>query len=150
MDAQKGKFRFSWWLKWLSRAYQWFSLEIMYSTISSALGFLGFHIWMVLWSIVPFFFPNLVLQYHKAYFLFVFIGMFLVVIALSVIDYYTIQSSEKKTEAFLSYAGESFVKSIENLRRSLPMVLVVAIALIHTMIIWAFFILSILINSKVI
>ena len=51
---------------------------------------------MVLWSVVPFFFPNLVLQYHKAYFLFVFIGVFLVVIALSVIDYYTIQSSEKK------------------------------------------------------
>ena len=150
MNTRVNNIHVSWWLKWLSRAYQWFSLEIMYSTISSALGFLGFHIWMVLWSIVPFFFPNLVLQYHKAYFLFVFIGMFLVVIALSVIDYYTIQSSEKKTEAFLSYAGESFVKSIENLRRSLPMVLVVAIALIHTMIIWAFFILSILINSKVI
>lgn len=150
MDAQKGKFHFSWWLKWLSRAYQWFSLEIMYSTISSALGFLGFHIWMVLWSIAPFFFPNLVLQYHKAYFLFVFIGMFLVVIALSVIDYYAIQSSEKKTEAFLSYAGESFINSIENMKRNLPMVLVMAIAIIHTMIVVAFFILSILINSKVI
>ena len=149
MDTLKGNFCFSWWLKWLSRAYQWFSLEIMYSTISSALGFLGFHIWMVLWSVVPFFFPNLVLQYHKAYFLFVFIGVFLVVIALSVIDYYTIQSSEKKTEAFLSYAGESFVKSIENLKRVLPMVLVVAIALIHTMIIIAFFMLSLLINAKV-
>ena len=105
---------------------------------------------MVLWSIVPFFFPNLVLQYHKAYFLFVFIGMFLVVIALSVIDHHTIKSSEKKTEVFLSYAGESFVKSIENLRRTLPMVLIVAIALLHTMIIVAFFMLSLLINAKVI
>lgn len=55
----------------------------------------------------------------------------------------------KKTEAFLSYAGESFVKSIENLKRVLPMVLVVAIALIHTMIIVAFFMLSLLINAKV-
>ena len=149
MNTRVNNIHVSWWLKWLSRAYQWFSLEIMYSTISSALGFLGFHIWMVLWSVVPFFFPNLVLQYHKAYFLFVFIGVFLVVIALSVIDYYTIQSSEKKTEAFLSYAGESFVKSIENLKRVLPMVLVVAIALIHTMIIIAFFMLSLLINAKV-
>ena len=96
MNTRVNNIHVSWWLKWLSRAYQWFSLEIMYSTISSALGFLGFHIWMVLWSVVPFFFPNLVLQYHKAYFLFVFIGVFLVVIALSVIDYYTIQSSEKK------------------------------------------------------
>ena len=150
MNTRVNNIHVSWWLKWLSRAYQWFSLEIMYSTISSALGFLGFHIWIVLWSIVPFFFPNLVLLYYRAYYLFVFIGAFLVVIALSVIDYYTIKSSAKKTEEFLSYAGESFINSIENMKRNLPMVLVMAIAIIHTMIVVAFFILSFLINSKVI
>ncbi|MCR4872210.1 MAG: hypothetical protein K5885_01575 [Bacteroidales bacterium] len=149
MDSQAKNIHFSWWLKWLSRAYQWLSLEIMYSTLSSALGLLGFHIWIVLWSIVPFFFPNLVLQYYSEYYLFVFIGVLLVVISLSVIDHYTIKSSAKKKEVFLSYAGESFVKSIENLKRVLPMVLVVAIALLHTMIIVAFFMLSLLINAKV-
>lgn len=150
MDTQKkGNIHYSWWLKWLSRAYQWFSLEIMYSTLSSALGFLGFHIWIVIWSIVPFFFPKLVLQYYKSYYLFVFVGMIVAVITLSIIDYYTVKSSANKTKKFLSYAGESYVKSIENLKRTLSMVLVVAIAFMHTMTIVAFFILSFLINSKV-
>lgn len=75
--------------------------------------------------------------------------MMVVVITLSIIDYYTIKSSTDKTKKFLSYAGETYVNSIENLKRALPMVLVVAIAIMHTMTIVAFFILSIIINASI-